>query len=247
MSSGSSDIGIQRIIEKQMRTWELHHAQRPAKPPSVDRRVHPFVAISRMVGTEGPQIARKVGGHLGRPVFDKELLDHIASSPEARERLAALVDERDVGWLEEILWPVTIGSRSSGRYDYFRKLSKTILTIARQGPAIFLGRGTAMILPQTIGLRVKIIGSLEHRVRRFGEVAGLGPDEARRRIERIERERESFLGTHFPKRPPGELSQDLVINMDRLSVEVAAEIIAKAAVVKEATDPEDAGLLPAPA
>lgn len=244
MSRETSNIGVQRIIEKQMRAWELQKSQRPAEPRSPECRIHSFVAISRMAGSEGSQIAQMVGQRLRRPVFDKELFDHIASSPEARQRMADLVDERDVGWFEEILWPLTTGTRSSGRHDYFRKLCEAVVAVAQQGPAVFLGRGVAMILPQSVGLRVKIVASRERCLARFAETRHIETAEAETRLERIEHDRNAFLSAHFTSRALRGDYNDLTINTDRVSVEMAVELIAKAAVLKEASETEDAGALP---
>ena len=244
MSRETSNIGVQRIIEKQMRAWELQKSQRPAAPRSSERRIRSFVAISRMVGSEGSQIAQMVGERLRRPVFDKELLDHIASSPEARQRLVDLVDERNVGWFEEILWPVTIGARSSGRHDYFRKLCEAVVSVAQQGPAVFLGRGVAMILPQSVGLRVKIVASPERCLAHFAEIHHIEIPEAKTRLERIERDRNAFLGAHFSPQALRDDYNDLTINTDRVPVEMTVELIAKAAVLKEASETEAARALP---
>jgi hypothetical protein len=232
-----SDIGMQRVIERQMRSWELQKAQQPAEHAAaehrpVERTVHPFVALSRMVGSGGSQIGRMVGERLGWPVFDKDLLDYIATSPETRRRMANLLDERDVGWFEEILWPVTIGSRSSGRHEYFKKLCEAIFFVARQGPAVFLGRGASFILPQTAGVRVKVVASVETCIRQYAQRNQLDLAEAKARLARTERDRAAFLNAHFPARQRENESYDLIVNTDRIAPETAAEIIARIAVLR---------------
>ncbi|MCP5110323.1 MAG: cytidylate kinase-like family protein, partial [bacterium] len=64
-----------RLVERQMRNWELARAQRvevPAVPGA--KEVEHYVAISRTVGSGGSEVAVLLGERLGWPVFDKEIL-----------------------------------------------------------------------------------------------------------------------------------------------------------------------------
>ncbi|RMF79739.1 MAG: hypothetical protein D6744_08860, partial [Planctomycetota bacterium] len=95
-------IEIDRLIEKQIRNWEIARAQRRQTPTEDDsgQAVAPFVTISRMVGSGGTEIARRLGERLGWPVFDKDLLQKMAGDDRVRVRIYEAMDERDVGWID---------------------------------------------------------------------------------------------------------------------------------------------------
>ncbi len=153
---------VAKIVEKQMRNWELSRAQRvPPQPYAPPCDVCDFVCISRAVGSGGSQVATLLGEQLGWPMFDREILQVMARDDKVRTRLFEHLDERDVGWLEDaVRWLIRGASRPE---DYFHRLTETILALARQGRAVFLGRGADLILPRDRGLRVRIIASIGRR------------------------------------------------------------------------------------
>jgi hypothetical protein len=78
------DPTILAAAERQMHAWvlqeELHDRAglHGGESPSTGRTLH-FVTISREAGVGGSEIAQNVGQRLGWKVFDKNLLDQIAS------------------------------------------------------------------------------------------------------------------------------------------------------------------------
>ncbi|MEW6251294.1 MAG: cytidylate kinase family protein, partial [Planctomycetota bacterium] len=150
---------IAKLVEKQMRNWELSRAQRAAGPggqggTGTAQRVAPFVAISRSVEAGGSEVARELGEALGWPVFDREILQAMAGDNEVRARLYENMDERDKSWIEDALKWLLRGRVPPE--DYYYRVTEAVLAIQRQGPAVFLGRGADLILPKELGLRVRL-------------------------------------------------------------------------------------------
>ena len=132
-----------RAVERQMRHWELARAQSPAPKPD-EKSAAPFVTISRLVGAGGFEIATQLAERLEWPIFDREILQTMADDDRVRTRLYEQMDERDMSWLDGAVRWLIRGELNKD--DYFRRLTETVLTIARQGPAVFLGRGVDLIL-----------------------------------------------------------------------------------------------------
>ncbi len=213
-----------KLVEKQMRNWEITRQQRlDVEKHKQVKEVADFVTISRAVGSAGGRVAHRLAERLGWPLFDKEILQHMAGDNQVRTRLYEKMDERDTGWLESMMRNLLQGEFR--KEDYFYRLSETILTLARQGPAVFLGRGADFVLPQDRGLRVRLLAPEKTRVREFAKQAQCDERVARARIDRIERERVEFIRQFFGKQKADPMRFDLMINLGRVTHDEAIEMI----------------------
>ncbi len=218
-----SEPHVARSVEKQMRNWEIARQQRVVKPRRKARPVHDFIAMSVAVGSGGRQVVERLGHELGWPVFDKEILHAMAGDDAVRARIYETLDEHDIGWLEETIRSLV--QPEFGKNDYFHRLTRTVLGLARQGSAIFVGRGADLILPRGQGLRVKVTASRDRCAARYAAENGLSEREARDALERTERDRAEFIRRHFQVGGDDAARYDLVVRLDRFSVEKAAELV----------------------
>ena len=216
--------GIDKLVERQMRNWEIARSQRPRRPPAVRPSVADFLCLSRQVGTDGVGVATLLGKQLGWPVFDREILEAMADSDETRRRIYESMDERDLGWWEEALR--SLMQSEFVRNDYFKRLCETLLSLARQGPCIFLGRGADLVLPRDRGFRVRLLEPVEVRLQRLCRILECDTAAGKRQMERIERERRRFLRRHFGIDSEDPMRFDLTVNLAELShAEAAAAIL----------------------
>jgi len=210
-----------KLLDRQMRSWEAARQLRQSVPEQERPEVEDFIYVSRQVGAGGREVAVELNRRLEWALFDQELLHAMAGDDDVRCQLYESMDERDLSWFEEALRAWT--DPSFARNDYFHQLTRTVLTIARQGHAIFLGRGAGFLLPAQIGFRVRIVAPVEFRLARFSRVTRLGPEEAREEMERLDQERADFVWTHFHKNVDDPLLYDLTLNMAKLTPADAAE------------------------
>jgi cytidylate kinase len=113
--------------------------------------------------------------------------------------------------------------------DYARYLYSAVLSIARSGPTIFIGRGTHLIMPRKRVLAVRFISSKKHRVQRLAKILDVSEQTAEIKLNQIDKEQKRFFKQTFDLdcAPPYEF--DMVINCDSIKEpEWAAEIVAKA-------------------
>jgi len=218
-----ADATIAKLVEKQMRNWELSRQQRVGlQEEGEQRQVADFVSISREVAAGGRRFATALAERLGWPVFDKELLTHMADDDQVRARLYEHMDERDTGWIERMLrWLVQGEVR---REDYVLRLYETVLALARQSHAVFLGRGAELILPQDRGLRLRLIAPEDVRLREYARRSGCDEKAARSQLGRLERERAEYIRRTFG-RDPAELARfDLILNLGSVALTDAVEL-----------------------
>ncbi len=219
----SGDAAGASLVERQMRNWELGRAQRHGRPERERREVEDFICLSRMVGVDDAAVARGLGGRLGWATIDQEILEAMAGDDEIHKRIYESMDQRDLSWWEETLRPLLEGP--TVRNDYFHALCRTVLSLARQGSCVFLGRGIDLILPRDRGFRVRLVAPLEARVRRLAKERGWERGKAAKELERVERQRADFIRHHFGVESDDPLRYDVTINLERIGAERAVELI----------------------
>lgn len=222
----SDNPALARIIEKQVRNWELARAQHPETLPAPGEQVAQFVTIANIVGAGGNEVANTLSELLGWPLFDRQILTAMAGDDEVRARLYRSLDERSPGWFESIFR--SLFEEEFRKEDYFHRLTETILVLARQGPTIFVGRSADLILPKNKGLRVKVIASRRRCAENFAKRENVSLEEAQAAIERIEEERRRFVSSHFSDEAHEPTRFDLLINVERFSPRQAVDLIVAA-------------------
>jgi cytidylate kinase len=209
-----------------MRNWELAKSQRDPLAGKSQLPAQDFVCISREVGVGANGIGALLAERLDWPVFDKEILHKMAGDDRIRKQIYESMDERDLGWCEETLRSVM--QPEFVKNDYFHRLSQTILSLARQGSAVFVGRGADLILPRDVGLRIRIVAPLEVRVKRLAGRLSISEEEARLQIDALEEERAKFVLNHFHIDVNDSQRYDLVINAHRVTMVQIVDLIESA-------------------
>jgi cytidylate kinase len=212
-----------RAFERQMSNWELARLQRLEKAEAKRLPVEDFVTISREVGVRGEEVAHALSTKLGWPVFGKNLLEAMAGNNAVRHQIYSSMDERDMAWWEETLRSLL--DQQFTLNDYFHRLCETVFSLARQSSCVFVGRGCDLILPSQLGFRVRLVAPLDQRLERLANEKGLSPENAERELKRIGRERSEFLRHHFRVAPEDPTRHDLTINLERTTVDQAADTI----------------------
>jgi cytidylate kinase len=185
------------------------------------------ITISRESGAGGAVIAREVGRLLEWPVYDRELLDQIAEQAGLRSELLETLDEKRSHWLVEILESASGVSVMSGA-SYARHLAETVLALASHGHCVIVGRGSTVIVPPKMSLRVRLVASLDDRTERICQRLGVGRVAAVEHVRRNDAHREGFVKDYFHHNVGDPHDYDLVINTSTFSVEQAAHMIVDA-------------------
>src|SRR5262245_30976817 len=191
--------------------------RQPSRPPFT-------IAISREAGALGNSVATEVGRRLGWPVYDRNLLDRIARELRRPPSQLEPVDERTSSWLEDSLASL-FDKHHVGPDTYFRYLLAAVRGLGEAGGCVIVGRGANCILPAETTLRVRLVARAEDRARVVARRLGLSSSQAAAWVEKTERERFAFVQDHFKEDPTDPHYYDLVLNMSRLTVDGAAELI----------------------
>jgi cytidylate kinase len=185
------------------------------------------VTLTREAGTLATDVAQEVGKRLGWPVYDRQLLEHIASEKGLRLSILERVDEKPQSWLQKVI-DDALGVPSISDVTYARFLVETVLSLSRLGHCILVGRGGGHLLPHERTLRVRLVAPREHRIAVMARRLGLSHDEAARHVDTTDRDRTTFVKTHFFRDPNDVHQYDLLLNTARWSAAECAELIVEA-------------------
>ena len=223
---------IVAAAERQMRAWSL--AREIAEGSIVTRRVDRphgqfgnFIAISREAGAGGGAIGEAVGRRLGWEVLDRGLLDRVAEQSHLTRSMLELVDETQSNWAYDT-FGAWFDRRIVPHEKYLVHAARALLAAARRGNVVLIGRGGQFLLPRGQGLAVRIIASEKYRVGRAMEQYGLSEAQARQFIATVDRGRKEFVAQFFHHDVADPHLYDLVINVDFLGTDAAAEQIVAA-------------------
>jgi cytidylate kinase len=160
--------------------------------------------------------------------LDEEIVDYLASEYGTPRSLVEFVDEKQIHWLEDLFTSWIEGQRFTST-TYVHGLVQLSLLAAHHGNVVIVGRGAQFILPHDRGLSVRILAPIDFRVEQVLLQRGLSATEARRHVVESDRQREAFVKQHFHHRATDPHMYDLVINVEKLGQEDAADLIADAA------------------
>lgn len=194
------------------------------------------ITIGRQYGSGGRITSKRLAEELGIHFYDEEILRMTSEESAIGEQYFRLADEkagnnllyRVVGGLRDSLGKPSSKNLTS-KENLFKFQSEVIRKLAREEACIIVGRCADYILeaePDVNVIRLFVYADMPTRIRRVMEVDGvLDPDEAVRKIRRIDKERREYY-KYFTGREWGDMTlYDLPINTTNLSLDQLADLV----------------------
>jgi cytidylate kinase len=217
---------VNDLVEQQVQRW-MAEQQKRAKERVTPEPPRPIVTVSRQAGTQGTDLARHVAEALGFRLWDQELVQAIAEQSGAPEALLRAVDERARSAVQDLLSGILMGDAST-ETEYLAQLTRLFHAIAHHGGAVVVGRGAQFVIPSEQSLRVRVVGPVDVRTRNLAAVRQLPEGKARAEVERLDRERLTFLQHHYHRDAADPSAYDLVVNVGGITLKGAADIVVAA-------------------
>jgi cytidylate kinase len=173
-----------------------------------------FITFSRTLGSQGTLIAKRVADAMGYAFNDTEAIDKAA----AAKGFSSSVDQLD-------------GKAPTFFQRYFShtpeinldRLNSVVLDMAKQGDAVFVGRGAQVLLKSFhCALHVRIIASMERRIRNL-VARGYTETAAQKAINRSDDERSAFIRFAFGVNWADPALYDAVLSTDKLGIDLAVD------------------------
>jgi cytidylate kinase len=220
-------------LEKCLSFINCHLQPAGSQPRVAGTRTYCAVTISREAGSGGHSLAEKLAqvlqkeeAHPGQTwtVFDRNLVERVLQDHNMPARLEKFMPEDHVSEVADMM--DELFGLHPASWELVRKTSETILNLAAVGNVILLGRGANVITRRMEHVfHVRLVGSLEKRVKRLQELNHLNYHAALQLAEREDLARQRYLKQFFSKDIKDPLLYDLVINTDRVSLDAAAQMV----------------------
>ena len=175
-----------------------------------------FITFSRKMGTNGSEIARRVADQLGYGFYDTEAIENTA------REAGILEDVKEIDEKVPSLFQRLFSQKPEVHLD---RLHSIIYELASRGNAVFLGRGSHILLRAfKCALHIRVTASLENRIRTLVE-RGFQREAAIKAIHKSDHERGAFIKFSFGVDWENPELYDIVVNMDNLTVEMAVNAV----------------------
>lgn len=211
------DVTI-RDYDKLMVDYQLEKWKNDEK-----RRGRPVITISRLAGSGGSEIARRLANDLKMDLIGGQIINKVAESAKMSSKVVSSLDEKAVSRLDNF-----INSMFNARHlwpdVYLKHLTKVVLTIGEHGNSIIMGRGAQFILPPEKIFRVRIIAPRETRIQRLMG-RNLTRTEAEKYIDTKDSNRAGFIQKYFREDTADPDNYDMVVNTEKLGIEGSGEAI----------------------
>ena len=182
-----------------------------------------IITVNRECGTGGRTIARKMGEILGMKVYDRHVLDAIAGQFGMSVESIEQVKAKKQSWWDDICrFYQKFGAAASidtvepqaTPLSVFNAERKLLLDIAEKEPCVIVGRaGFHIFRDHPNAVHMLFIADLASRVKRISRIQNIAEEEARKMIDRIDKERETFTRTVAETSRYEARHYDLVLNV----------------------------------
>jgi cytidylate kinase len=175
-----------------------------------------FITISRKMGANGHAIAQRVADQLGYKLYDTEAIENAA------REMGFLKDIKETDERVPSLFARLFSHQPEVHLD---RLQSVIYELASRGNAVFLGRGSHILLRNfKCALQIRVTASLEKRIQNLVE-RGCLREAAMKAIDKSDRERGGFIKYAFGLDWDNAELYDIVINMDNFTVDFAVDTL----------------------
>ena len=194
------------------------------------------ITINREVGSGGRTVGRKLAEKLGVKYYDKALIEGLTREfGLSVERIEKLKGQKKSWWNDFNNYYKTLIDSASQPMEAEVKLDtasmfeteKRILEeLASRESCVVAGRTGFMVFREwPNSLNILIQASMEHRVQRIMERQGVGEQEARDIIAKVDASRETYVKKYEDTSRYDTRNYQLVLSMDTLSEDAAVEVI----------------------
>jgi cytidylate kinase len=199
--------------------------------------VLPFVTITRQAGTGGIYFGRALADRLNRRQpnhphpwqwLDRELIERIAADHHISTDLIESLEKSSHSWIEEFLSGLSHTDKSPSEMAVFRRVMQTIRALARAGHVVLVGMASELMtrgVPGNAGLHIHLIAPLEWRIQNLAKNDNLSHDEARKRVQLLDRDRDTLVRRYFPNINNRLEYNHITLNTSMLSEEKMADCI----------------------
>jgi cytidylate kinase len=177
-----------------------------------------LITLTHTVGCDALEIARRVGGSLEVEIYDDVRLKEEAVRMGLRAEELKGFNERAPDWFER-LW--------SNKPDvYLHLMESVVFEAARLGEGIIIGHGSQVLLHDFgCAVHVLVTAQEESRIRNLMHQMNFSREAARRLILNSDAQKSGYFQYAFHRDWNDPALYDLCVNLDKIGVERAAQLV----------------------
>ena len=219
-------------FERAVEHWRRHQSQVENRPAGSARHPRLTIAFSRETGSGGAHIAQELADKLRWPLYDRELVEKIASDAGLRSEVVQSVDEHHSSFILETL-EAFVGASTIGGAGYAHRLAKTLAALGAHGECVIVGRGAASILPRETTVSIRVVANVRDRAAEYARRNQVDLEKAKKDLLRLDKERAKFVQQYYHKDVADPHGYDLVVNASHFTLEACVELCFNAVRLKE--------------
>lgn len=233
----SAGIGVIRVRTEQEKSQYIASlvAQLDDQPKKKAEGTLPFITISRQVGCRGFEVGLHLAERLNRErpsgtpwmTYDREIVQKISDNLHMSKRLVELLTERTYARISDYM-----DSYFKGRPTIdtvFKETVKVVHSLCEKGHSIVIGRAGCVIgAHSSSGFHIRLTAPLSWRVERYAEAHQLSLEEAERRIQLLEPEREELFEKFYGRDISDPDLYDMTLNQAKIPPELLSDLVLKA-------------------
>lgn len=197
-----------------------------------DESMKQIITIGRQFGSCGSDVGKALGEALGIKCYDKEILYEAAKNSGMCEEIAEQYDE--VGG-QSFLYSLATTGYFGNTMNYepinaklYSAQFQLIRSIAQEESAIFIGRCADYVLEEEENLtRIYIMADFEDRVSNIVKSYNINEKEAIKLIQKRDKQRATYYNFYTSKKWSDVTNYDLCINVSKVGIDGAVDIIKK--------------------
>ncbi|MBE3576366.1 MAG: cytidylate kinase family protein [Limnochordales bacterium] len=175
------------------------------------------VTISRQLGSGGDWLARKLSEETGYLLIDKPKILFLLGEKLRHPGRVRLLEERPPSFLEHLV---------HARDDVDELVELALRELAARHDLVVVGRGGQKLYAEMQeALHVRVVAPLAARVSRLARELEISQEEARERINKIDRERADFLRYRYGIEVDDPTLYHVIINTGRVPLEEALQLL----------------------
>jgi cytidylate kinase len=198
------------------------------------------ITINRELGSGGRTVGRILAEKLGVPYYDKAIQKPLEEKFNMTSEEIEHLKGNNRSWWEDFKRVLILGESAANSFDYYDEERKELLTseavlkaekeilysIAIEESCVIAGRSAFFALNGYPNhLSVLIQASLNYRVKRLMDKRSISEKEAKKIIKEVDETREEYLKNNAHTSRYDTRNYDLVITMDGMTEEEAANVI----------------------
>ena len=183
-----------------------------------------IISVGREFGSGGHVIAEELARRFELPLYDNNLLEHIAEEKEISHESLKKYDERP----KNRLFSRTVRGYSNSMQENLANMQFEFLKkkAAAGESFVIVGRCSETVLKGFDGLvTIFVLGDPEVKAERIREVYGVSEEEARRMMKREDWNRKSYHNYYCKGKWGDSRNYDFSINSSRLGIEKTADML----------------------